>query len=257
MINILNPNTLRASLVVILLITLVVFVVKLYKDITSKTFAANTRFLYCAILMLFLNCVVHLFGHESFLGFLDRRRVILYEASYLFYTYYMSFFFYKSLKIENAKISRAFDLIYTIFVFVSVFISFRELSSSTTQTYIHDLPLYMILLNKGFMLSTTLTPAFLFFMRYLPGFLMFIVLYITVSRGLNTKDTSGAKVLLVVSKGTLAYLMAENIQMITTLYNFTHPNLIMVVLIPCYILRIFMILGAFDILKKRGTLLWS
>lgn len=257
MINFFNPNVLRAELLFLLIIGIVIFGVKLYKDFTSKVFVANTRFLYSACLMLFLNCVAHLFGHESFLGFLDKRRVILYEASYLFYTYYMSYFFYKSLKIENAKISRFFDLLYTVSVYVAVFVSSRELLSSTTQTYIHDLPLYMILLNKGFMLSTSLSPAILFFMRYLPGFLMFSVLYITVSRGLNKKDTTGAKVLLVVSKGALAYLMAENIQMITTLYNFTRPYLYMVVLSFCYMLRIIMIYSSFDILNKRGSILWS
>ena len=51
--------------------------------------------------------------------------------------------------------------------------------------------------------------------------------------------------------------MAEIIQMISTIYMFSHPYFYMICLIPCYILRILMIKGSFDILDKRGSILWS
>lgn len=257
MIDIFNSGFLRGILMVLLFASVILFIFKLYKDLSSKVFVANTRFLYSACLMLFLNSIVHLFGYESFLGFLDRRRIILYEASYMFYTYFMSYFYYKSLKIDKIKISRVFDLLYIISLYCGIFISSRELLTTTVQTYVHDLPLYIILLNKGFMLTTILNPAILFFIRYIPMFFLAVILYITVSKGLNEQNKSGAKLLLVVSKGILAYLMAENIQMILTLYSFTNPLLYLVCLIPCYFLRIFMIKGSFDILDKRGSILWS
>ena len=115
----------------------------------------------------------------------------------------------------------------------------------------------MILLNKGFILTTTLDPIILFFIRYNPVIFIFIVLYKRVSKGLDKKDSSGARLLLVVSKGILAYIMAEIIQMISTIYMFSHPYFYMICLIPCYILRIFMIKSSFDILDKRGSILWS
>ena len=102
--------------------------------------------------------------------------------------------------------------------YLGVFVSSRELLCSTVQTYIHDSSLYMILLNKGFMLTTTLDPIILFFIRYNPVIFIFIVLYKRVSKGLDKKDSSGARLLLVVSKGILAYVMAEIIQMISTIY---------------------------------------
>ena len=169
----------------------------------------------------------------------------------------MSYFYYKSLKIENIKSSRFFDLLYIVFSYVGVFVSSRELLCSTVQTYIHDSSLYMILLNKGFMLTTTLDPIILFFIRYNPVIFIFIVLYKRVSKGLDKKDSSGARLLLVVSKGILAYIMAEIIQMISTIYMFSHPYFYMICLIPCYILRILMIKSSFDILDKRGSILWS
>ena len=257
MINVFNPIFLRSILIFLLLIGVTLFALKSSRDLTSKVFVANTKFLYSACIMLFINSIIHLFGWESFLKFLDRRRIILYESSYIFYMYFMSYFYYKSLKIENIKSSRFFDLLYIVFSYVGVFVSSRELLCSTVQTYIHDSSLYMILLNKGFMLTTTLDPIILFFIRYNPVIFIFIVLYKRVSKGLDKKDSSGARLLLVVSKGILAYVMAEIIQMISTIYMFSHPYFYMICLIPCYILRIFMIKSSFDILDKRGSILWS
>ena len=257
MIDIFNPIFLRSILIFLLLISVTLFALKSYKDLTSKIFVANTKFLYSACIMLFINSIVHLFGWESFLGFLDRRRIVLYEATYMFYIYFMSYFYYKSLKIDNIKLSRLFDLLYMIFSYIGVFVSSRELLSSTVQTYIHDSALYMISINRGFMLTTTLDPVILFFIRYNPIIFIFITLYRRVSKGLDKRDSSGARLLLVVSKGILAFIMAEIIQMISTIYMFSHPYFYIICLIPCYILRIFMIKSSFDILDKRGSILWS
>ena len=250
MIDVFNPIFLRSILIFLLLIGVTLFALKSSRDLTSKVFVANTKFLYSACIMLFINSIIHLFGWESFFKFLDRRRIVLYESSYIFYIYFMSYFYYKSLKIENIKSSRLFDLLYIVFSYVGVFVSSRELLCSTVQTYIHDSSLYMILLNKGFMLTTTLDPIILFFIRYNPVIFIFIVLYKRVSKGLDKKDSSGARLLLVVSKGILAYVMAEIIQMISTIYMFSHPYFYMICLIPCYILRILMIKSSFHILDN-------
>ena len=257
MIDVFNPIFLRGILVFLLSISIILFALKSYKDLTSKVFVANTKFLYSACIMLFINSIVHLFGWESFLGFLDRRRIVLYESSYIFYIYFMSYFYYKSLKIDNIKLSRLLDLLYMIFAYIGIFVSSRELLSSTVQTYVHDSALYMISLNRGFILTTTLDPLVLFFIRYNPIIFIFITLYRRVSKGLDKRDSSGAKLLLVVSKGILAFIMAEIIQMISTIYMFSHPYFYIVCLIPCYILRIFMIKSSFDIFDKRGSILWS
>ena len=120
MIDVFNPIFLRSILIFLLLIGVTLFTLKSAKDLTSKVFVANTKFLYSACIMLFINSIVHLFGWESFLGFLDRRRIVLYESSYIFYIYFMSYFYYKSLKIDNIKLSRLFDLLYMIFRIISI-----------------------------------------------------------------------------------------------------------------------------------------
>ena len=115
MIDVFNPIFLRSILIFLLLIGVTLFALKSSKDLTSKVFVANTKFLYSACIMLFINTITHLFGWESFFKFLDRRRIVLYESSYIFYIYFMSYFYYKSLKIENIKSSRFFDLLYILF----------------------------------------------------------------------------------------------------------------------------------------------
>ena len=127
MIDVFNPIFLRSILIFLLFISVILFTLKSSRDLTSKVFIANTKFLYSACIMLFMNSIIHLFGWESFLGFLDRRRIVSYESSYIFYIYFMSYFYYKSLKIENIKLSRLFDLLYIIFLYVGVFVSSREL----------------------------------------------------------------------------------------------------------------------------------
>ena len=54
MIDVFNPIFLRGILVFLLSISIILFALKSYKDLTSKIFVANTKFLYSACIMLFI-----------------------------------------------------------------------------------------------------------------------------------------------------------------------------------------------------------